>query len=101
MKKLAIIAAALMMFGCASTEKKMEPVADYPAMVKQAKASIKKAKSVGGEWRDSSKFLKKAAKAAKNGKMDKAKKLASKAMFEGKIGYEQAVAQKNAGPWLF
>jgi len=101
MKKLAVIAAALMLFGCATTETKMEQPVDYPTMVKEAKAAIQKAKSVGGEWRDSKKFLKKAAKAAKAGKMEKALKLAKKAKFEGEMGYKQAESEKNAGPWLF
>ena len=103
MKKLAVLAAVLMLFGCASTsETKMGGgAADFPSMVKEAKASIKKAKSAGGEWRDSNKFLKKAEKAAKGGDMDKAMKLVKKATEQGKLGYDQAVAQKNAGPWLF
>lgn len=102
MKKLAVIAAALLMFGCAMNETKMEAKSvDYPTLAKQADAAIKKAKSVGGEWRDSRKYLKKAAKAAKAGKMEKAKKLAEKAKFEGEMGYKQAISQKDAGPWLF
>jgi len=102
MKKLAVFAAALLLFGCATTsENKMEMTADYPTLVKQAKASIAKAKSVGSEWRDSKKFLKKAAKAAKAGDMEKAKKLALKAKTEGELGYAQGVGQKNAAPWLF
>ena len=103
MKKLAVLAAVLMLFGCASTsETKMGGSdADFPTMVKEAKASIKKAKSVGGEWRDSGKFLKKAKKAAKSGDMKKAMKLAKKAQGQGKMGYDQAVDEKKAGPWLF
>ncbi|MDH5256898.1 MAG: SoxXA-binding protein [Gammaproteobacteria bacterium] len=101
MKKLAVIATALMLFGCATTEPKMEQTADYPTLVKQAEASIKKAKSVGSEWRDSEKFLKNAEKAAKAGDMDKAMKLAKKAKAEGELGYKQGESQKNAGPWLF
>jgi len=103
MKKLAVLAAVLMLFGCASTsETKMGGgAADFPTMVKEAKSSIKKAKSVGGEWRDSKKFLKKAEKAAKSGDAKKAMSLANKAKDQGKMGYEQAISQKNAGPWLF
>ena len=101
MKKLAVIFAALLMFGCASTGSKMEETVDYPTLVSQAKASIKKAKSVGSEWRDSAKFLKKAAKAEKAGDMKKAMKLAKKAKSEGDMAYEQGKNEKNAGPWLF
>jgi len=101
MKKLAVIAAALLLFGCASTGTKMEEPADYATLVQQANESIKKARSVGGEWRDSTKFLKKAAKAEKAGKIEKALKLVKKAKFEGEMGYKQAIEQKDAGPWLF
>lgn len=103
MKKLAVFAAVLTLIGCASTsETKMGGGAtDFPGLVKEATASIKKAKSVGGEWRDSNDFLKKAEEAAKAGDMKKAMSLAIKAKDEGKLGYEQALSQKNAGPWLF
>jgi len=103
MKKLAVLAAVLMLFGCASTsETKMGGgAADFPSLVKEAKASIKQAKSSGGEWRDTSKILKKAEKAAKAGDMKKAMKLAKKASEQAKLGHKQAIAQKNAGPWLF
>lgn len=109
MKKLAVIFAALSMVsmvGCASISSlsfgsKTEVAVDYPTLVEQANASIKKAKSVDSEWRDSKKLLKKAEKAAKAGKMEKAMKLAREAKAQGDLGYEQGVAQKNAGPWLF
>jgi hypothetical protein len=45
--------------------------------------------------------LKKAEKAMKAGDMKKALKLANKAKDQGKMGYDQALAEKNAGPWLF
>ena len=101
MKKLAVIATALFLFGCAAPGTKMDTTADYPTLVKQAKASIKKAKSVGSVWRDSEKFLKKAAKAEKAGNMDDAIKLAKKAKMEGDLAYKQGMDEKNAGPWLF
>ena len=100
----AVLAAAiLMLFGCATTsESNMGGgSADYPTLVKEAKATIKAAKSSGGEWRDSKKFLKKAAKAAKAGDMKKAIKLAKKAKEQGNMGKAQAMAEKDAGPWLF
>jgi len=107
MKKLAVLFAALSMLtmvGCASIGSfggKTEEVVDYPTLVEQANAAINKAKSVGSEWRDSRKILKKAAKAAKAGKMELAMKLAKKAKIQGELGYAQGVSQKNAGPWLF
>lgn len=101
MKKFAVIATALMLFGCATTETKMEEPADYPTLVKQAQASIKKAKSVDSEWSKSGKLLKKADRAAKAGDMKSAIKLARKAKFEGDMAYKQGVDQKDAAPWLF
>ncbi len=104
MKKLAVVFAALSMVamvGCSTFESKKEEAVDYPTLVKQANASITKARSIGGEWRDSAKLLKKAAKAEKAGKMEKAIKLAKRAKFEGEMGYKQAKNEKKAGPWLF
>lgn len=107
MKKLAIhatlAAAIIMLSGCATTSDTGMGGgdADYPTLVKEAEASIKGAKSAGGEWRDSKKFLKKAAKAMKAGDMKKAIKLAKKAKAEGEMGKTQAMSQKDAGPWLF
>jgi len=60
----------------------------------EAMAAKKKAASVGGEWRDIGKFLKKAKKAAKKGKMKKAMKLVKKAKWQAEEGYKQAMAQK-------
>lgn len=71
-------------------------------VIKQAEAAIKKAKKVDGEWRDSSKkFLAEAKEAANHGDTALALKLAKKAKFEGEMGYQQAMDQKNAGPWMF
>lgn len=107
MKKLATFAAVLVLAGCASTsdmgtsEMKSMGNMDFDSLVKEAKASLKKAASVGSEWRDSGKFLKKAQAAAKAGDMEKALKLAKKAKDQGDMGAAQGESQKNAGPWLF
>ncbi len=75
---------------------------DIEQLIKEADAAIKKASSVDGEWRDSSgKYLKQAKAALSKGDLETAKKMAEKAKFEGEMGYQQAVEQKNAGPWLF
>lgn len=67
-----------------------------------ASASLKKARSVESEWRDSKKkMLKKAKAAASKGEFKKAIKLANKAKFQGEMGYQQGMEQKDAGPWLF
>ncbi|MDH5613489.1 MAG: hypothetical protein OEY35_00475, partial [Gammaproteobacteria bacterium] len=60
--------------------------------------AIKKAASVGGEWRDTGEILEKAAAAAKSGDYETAVKLASKAQHQGELGYQQAMAEKGAQP---
>ncbi len=60
-----------------------------------ADASRKKAASVGGEWRDTGKKIKKARTLAKEGKFAAAVKLANFAERQGKYGYEQAVSQQQ------
>lgn len=104
MKKLAALALMASLVGCASSGGMMkveEDAADFPTLVKQAKAAIKQASSIGGEWRDSKKFLEKAEEAEKAGDHEKAMKLAKKAKKEGELGYQQAMGQKDAGPWMF
>jgi hypothetical protein len=72
------------------------------AAISAAEAAVKKAKKVGGEWRDTKKkFIKKAKAAASKGDHKKAIKLANKAKTEGELGYKQAMDEKNAGPWVF
>jgi len=71
---------------------------DTNAAIEAAKASQKKAAAVGGQWRDTGKLIKKAEAAAKDGKKGKAAKLAATAENQGKLGYEQAMSQKDAGP---
>ena len=87
--------------GCASTQQE-EPAA--PAAKKDnscksemaaANAAKKKAASVGGEWRDIGKSLKKAKKALKAGDAGKCVKLENKARRQGEIGYAQALAERG------
>jgi len=61
----------------------------------EAEQARKKADSVGGEWRDTAKFLKQAKAAADAGELDKAMKLAQRAKDEGELGYLQASSQKG------
>lgn len=97
MKKFAILAAAVFFTGCASAPTKTTP----DTAIADAEAAAKKAGSVGGEWRDTGKMIEGAKKALAAGETDKAAKLAVKAKKEAELGFEQATAQKNAGPWLF
>lgn len=75
---------------------------DVEKLIKAAEASIKKSASVDGEWRDASgKYLKGAKAALSKGDIETAMKMAKMAKFEGDMGYQQAIDQKSAGPWLF
>ena len=69
----------------------------YEAALAAAKAEIKKAAAVGGEWRDTGKILKEAEKAAAEGNYDTATKMAEKAKFQAIKGQEQAASQVNVG----
>ena len=66
--------------------------------IKAAKASQKEAKSLGFEWRDMGKMIKKAEALAKDGKEKKAIKIAN--TVAGQIGMirKQAALAKTAGP---
>jgi rhodanese-related sulfurtransferase len=69
---------------------------DFEKAVAAAEESRKKAALVGGEWRDIGKFLKEAEALAKGGDYATAMKLVEKAKKQGELGYEQAMAQKDA-----
>jgi len=60
-----------------------------------AKDAQKQANSVGGEWRDTGKMIKKAEKLLKEGKAMEAEELARKAEAQAMIGYIQATSQKS------
>jgi len=65
------------------------------ALIQHADEARKKAGSVGGEWRDTAKFIKQAHAAVKKGDCHKAEVLANKAIMEGNLGYDQAMSQKT------
>lgn len=71
--------------------------ADAEAAIGAAKAAQKAAKSVGGEWRDTGKVIKKAEKAVADGNYADAVKMAKKAESQGHLGKEQAMSQKGVG----
>ncbi len=75
---------------------------DFEKAHEAAVAAKKKAASVGGEWRDTGKILKKAKTLAKSGDYEAAIKLARKAEHQGHQGYEQMVSQAGkVGPEPF
>ncbi len=87
------VAGALMMGSTAFAADK----AAAEKAIADAKTAAKMADSVGGEWRDTGKTIKKAEAAAKEGDFDKAVKLADTARYEGEIGLAQAESQKGVG----
>lgn len=119
--KVSMIAAAVIMVTSSSAfAGKVAPTkANYEKAEAAATAALDKAKSVKGEWRDSrwkkSKFVKyktpdgktikssymgAAAEAAKHGDYGKAISWLETARFQGEMGYQQAMGQKDAGPRL-
>lgn len=66
--------------------------------IKAAKEAQKKAKSIGFEWRDMGKMIKKAEELAKDGKEKKAIKIANKVAGQLEAIEKQAEAAKTAGP---
>jgi len=99
LKNIAMMAVVLGLgAGCASTQQEQSepkaPEAKGPSACEKelarAEAARKKAASVGGEWRDTKKIMKKAKKAGG----DKCVKLAAKARRQGEIGYAQALAER-------
>jgi len=63
------------------------------AAIAAAKEAQKQANSVGGEWRDTGKMIKKAEKLLKEGKVKEAMKMAQEAEAQGMLGYMQATSQ--------
>ena len=67
--------------------------ADAEAAIAAAKDAQKQAASVGGEWRDTGKMIKKAEQLSTEGKTEEAAKMAQKAEAQGMLGYIQATSQ--------
>lgn len=70
--------------------------ASFKAAYEAAQAARKNAASVGFEWRDTKKMLKKAKSIAASGDYDKAEKLAMKAKHQGELGVQQSKDQATA-----
>jgi len=68
---------------------------DAAAAITSAKEAQMQASSVGGEWRDTSKMIKKAEALLKKGKTMEAAKMAEAAEAQGMLGYMQATSQTS------
>ena len=96
--RTAVLAMAVGVFSAGAVQAAdKDQAAEFKAAVEKADASRKKAASVGGEWRDTGKMIKKAKAAAKKGDYNKALKLANTAYRQGELGYKQAMSQKDVG----
>ncbi len=74
-----------------------DKAAQAQALIAAAEAARKQAASVGGEWRDTAAMIKSAQTLAGAGELDKAIEAAAAAKFQAELGYEQAMAEKDAG----
>ena len=82
---------AIALAGCATTAKYKE----YDQVVAQANKEIKLAKKANYLWRHTKTYLKKSQKAKENGDIDKALKLAKKALKQAQLAQKQAKDQAN------
>ncbi|MCK5918259.1 MAG: hypothetical protein KAG34_07525, partial [Cocleimonas sp.] len=71
---------------------------DAAAAIAEAKKATEPAKKAGFEWKSWGSLYKKADAAIKDGKADKAIKIAKTLTFQGLAAQKQAEASKTAGP---
>ncbi|MCK5895911.1 MAG: hypothetical protein KAG20_03840 [Cocleimonas sp.] len=91
---LALLVATLS-FGTVSTTIAAD---DAAIALTEAKKATDAAKKAGFEWRDWGKMYKKAEAAIKEGKADKALKIAKQLAFQGAAAQEQAKVAEKAAP---
>ncbi|MCU7852132.1 MAG: SoxXA-binding protein [Candidatus Thiodiazotropha sp. (ex Monitilora ramsayi)] len=98
-KKLILLLTLLAAIVCGGTTTTLladeASAAKVQKLIDAADAARKEAASVGGEWRDTGKMIKKAKKLLKKGDYTAAAKLANDAAKQGHLGYEQAMSQKD------
>ncbi|MCU7918474.1 MAG: SoxXA-binding protein [Candidatus Thiodiazotropha sp. (ex Dulcina madagascariensis)] len=98
-KKLALLfslLAGILCAGITTTSLADEAsAAKVQKLIDAADAARKEAASVGGEWRDTGKMIKKAKALLSKGDYVAAAKLANDAAKQGHLGYEQAMSQKT------
>ncbi len=95
MKVKILLATLIFAAGSLSTSAFADGASDA---IKAAKKSQKEAKALGFEWRDMGKMIKKAEALAKDGKKDKAIKIAKKIAAQIEPIKKQAELAKTAGP---
>ncbi len=91
--KTLLLTASVAVFSCGYLASVNAADMSAEASIAAAKAAQKQARSVGGEWRDTGKMIKKAEKLLKEGKAKEAAKIAQEAEAQGMLGYMQATSQ--------
>jgi hypothetical protein len=91
--KALFIAAALAFAGSSYLAPASAAGMDPVKAIQDAKDAQKQAASVGGEWRDTGKMIKKAEELLKQGKNKEAAEMAEAAEVQGMLGYMQATSQ--------
>ena len=91
--KSTIIAACVALSAGAFSMSATAADVDAEAAIAAAKEAQMQANSVGGEWRDTAKMIKRAEKLLKEGKHQEAAAMAQKAEAQGMLGYMQATSQ--------
>jgi len=89
--KNTLLAASIAVFSATLSTSAFAGAADDA--IADAKDAQKQAQSVGGQWRDTGKMIKKAEKLLKAGKTMEAEKMARAAEAQGMLGYMQATSQ--------
>lgn len=74
---------------------------DFNLLLRETEHLVQQADTVGGLWRDTQKLISQAKKAHQQGDLPTAFKRLRKAKKQAELGYQQALEQKNAQPWLF
>jgi hypothetical protein len=100
---LIAIVAAMGLSACAGKDSTQSPQAEAAAVdaasaqtaISEAEAAVKKAASVGYEWRDTGDILAQAKAALKAGDNAKAAKLAGEAKRQGELAHAQYLSQKD------
>lgn len=99
LKRVSFYLFLLMFSACTYTSQESTPAsgagAEFKTIHAAAEEARKKAAALGTEWRDTAKQLKKARLAAKDGDMDKAIKLATRARHESEDAVRQAAANAD------
>ena len=101
LKSFALLAASSLLLACAGTDEVSsaasggDPRAAFDQALQDAKAAHKKAESVNHAWTNPETLIKNAEKAASEGKLEEAVKMAKKARTLADLAFQQSEREKN------